>query len=399
MDKNVWKEKCSRVVDGLKDTITDVAKYLHDNPELGKTEYLASAYLRKCLEEAGFSVSDCVPEAFPTAFEAVKGKGPVHIGFLAEYDALPEIGHGCGHNLIAAMSMGAAMAVAEVIPEEVTVHVYGCPAEETAASKAYMSEHGVFDGLTAALIIHPGENKTAVGGTSYATHPLSFTFIGKPAHVADPDYHGINALDSAVDFYQALKAYDEKVTERHIIGAIITEGGTAPNVVPAKAVIKATIRAMKADYLEDVMLPEIKKLAQEISDAHGTELSMVHYEPLLKDMVNDPRLDVYFCEAFAALGEGYEIVDDDYAEGSTDVGNVSYVTRTSQPSLSIGKGISAHTPEFAEAAGSSYAMSQAVKGAKAMAYVAVDVATEKNIKPVALTEEERAWVSNFWGRS
>ena len=126
---------------------------------------------------------------------------------------------------------------------------------------------------------------------------------------------------------------------------------------------------MKADYLETVMLPEIRTLAQRISDDHGTELSMVHYEPLLMDMVNDPRL-----------------------------GNVSHITRTSQPSLSIGKGISAHTPEFAAAAGSSYGMAQAIKGAKAMAFVAVDVATEKNIKPVELTEEERAWVSNFWNR-
>ena len=398
MDKKKWTEDCSRAVEDWKETIMSIAGYLHDNPELGKQEYLAAAYLRNCLGEEGFTVTDCVPEAFPTAFEAVKGTGPVHIGFLAEYDALPEIGHGCGHNLIAAMSLGAAVAVAHVIPEEVTVHVYGCPAEETAASKAYMSEHGVFDGLAAALIIHPGETKTTVGGTSYATHPLAFTFTGKPAHIADPVYHGVNALDSAVDFYQALQAYNQRLQETHIIGAIITEGGTAPNIVPSKAVIKATIRAMKADYLETVMLPEIRTLAQRISDDHGTELSMVHYEPLLMDMVNDPRLDVYFCEAFAALGEGYEIVDDDYAEGSTDVGNVSHITRTSQPSLSIGKGISAHTPEFAAAAGSSYGMAQAIKGAKAMAFVAVDVATEKNIKPVELTEEERAWVSNFWNR-
>lgn len=130
------------------------------------------------------------------------------MGFLAEYDALPEIGHGCGHNLIAAMSVGAALAFAKAAGDKATVHVYGCPAEETVGSKVYMSEHGVFDGLDAAVIVHPGTDKTYIGGTSYATHPMQFTFLGKAAHVADATYHGVNALDALVDFYGRLKAYE-----------------------------------------------------------------------------------------------------------------------------------------------------------------------------------------------
>ena len=395
MDKAALKEMTDHHVDCIENVIRDIADYLHAHPELGMEETLASAYLRQILAEAGFSVHDCVPEAFPTAFTAVAGTGPVHIGFLAEYDALPGIGHACGHNLIAAMSVGAAIAFAASAGTLATVHVYGCPAEETAASKAYMSEHGVFNGLTAALIIHPGSDKTTLGGTSYATHPLEFTFTGKPAHVADPDYHGINALDALVDFYGRLQELSRQFTERHIIGAIITEGGTAPNIVPERAVLRATIRALKTEYLEGTMLPQIRKLAEDVSIAHGTSLVMHHYEPLLKDMVNDPKLDVYFAEAFNELGEEIAFQDDSYAEGSTDVGNVSYETRVSQPSICIGYDVAAHTPEFAAAAGSSYAKLQAVLGAKAMARVAIDVLGEKDIHPATPADDQAAWLKAF----
>lgn len=397
MDGKTMKAVSDRKVDEIESCIWGIAEYLHSHPELGTHEVLASAYLRRVLEEAGFTVNDCVPEAFPTAFEAVCGSGPVHIGFLAEYDALPGIGHGCGHNLIAAMSVGAAIAFAAAAASEATIHVYGCPAEETAASKAYMSAHHVFDNLTAALIIHPGEDKTTLGGTSYATHPLEFTFMGKPAHVADPAYHGINALDALVDFYGQLKQLEQTFTERHIIGAIITEGGTAPNIIPDRAVMRATIRALKTEYLEQTMLPQIKDLAQRVSDAHGTKLTMCHYEPLLMDMVNDPRLDVDFADAFSELGEEFDIKDDDFAEGSTDVGNVSYITRVSQPSLCIGYDISAHTPEFAAAAGSRYARIQALVGAKAMARVAIDVLHEKPVRENPADEREAAWRQAFGG--
>lgn len=355
--------------------IEGIAVYLHTHPELGKEEKLASAYLRQLLKEAGFSVTDVVPEEFPTAFHAIRGNGPLHIGFLAEYDALPEIGHACGHNLIAAMSIGAALAFAEAAADKTTIHVYGCPAEETVGSKVYMTEHGVFDNLDAALIIHPAED-TAIGGTSYATHPLQFEFHGQEAHVADKTYHGINALDALIDFYGRLKSLEKDFEEPHIIGAIITEGGTAPNIIPAKAVLKATIRALDADYLEKIMLPKIKDLAQQVAKAHQTGLNMVHYEPLCMDMVNDPRMDIYFAENFNILHEQFTVKEDDYAEGSTDVGNVSHCTRVSQPEIGIGHHIAAHTPGFAAAAISEYAKMQAVTGAKAMAMVATDILFE-----------------------
>lgn len=377
MEYKDLKDQACRYVDELKPVIYGIAESLHDHPETGMNEVFASATLKKILQGRGFAIDNPVADAFPTAFHAVCGHGPFQMGFLAEYDALPEIGHGCGHNLIAAMSVGAALAFAKAAGDKATVHVYGCPAEETVGSKVYMSEHGVFDGLDAAVIVHPGTDKTYIGGTSYATHPMQFTFLGKAAHVADATYHGVNALDALVDFYGRLKAYEKTLTERHIIGAIITEGGTAPNIVPDRAVLKATIRALKVEYLEDKMLPDIKKIARDVVDAHGAKVEMVHYEPLYKNMINDPRMDVYFADAFNQLYEEFGVRDDDYAEGSTDVGNVSQITRVSQPEICIGYDINAHTKEFAQAAGSDLGKMQALTGAKAMAMVALDVMGEK----------------------
>lgn len=379
MEKKEMKDIVCRRADELQPLIYDIAETLHAHPEISGKEVQSAAFLRHILQEHGFMVEDIVHDEFPTAFHASFGHGPFQMAFLAEYDALPEMGHACGHNLIAAMSVGAALAFSAVSGDAATVHVYGCPAEETAGSKVYMSEHGVFDGVDAAILIHPGaEDKSYIGGTSYATHPLEFVFHGKSAHVADPEYHGINALDALVDFYTQLKELEKTFSGRHIIGTIITDGGQAPNIIPDRAAMKATIRALDVQYLEHTMLPQIRALAQRVSNAHGTTVDMHHYEPLFKNMINDPKIDVYFAEAFNALYEEFGVRDDDYADGSTDVGNVSQVTRCSQPEICIGYNIAAHTGEFADAAGSDLGKMQALTGAKAMAMVAVDIMNEKD---------------------
>lgn len=298
------------------------------------------------------------------------------IGFLAEYDALPDIGHGCGHNLICLMSLGAGLAFNAVTDKIAQTVIFGCPAEETIGAKLNIADNGYFDDLQACLIIHP-DDKTTIGGTSFATHPLEITFLGKEAHVADPVYHGINALDALVDFYQEFKKLKQSFTKPNIIGTIITDGGIAPNIIPAKATLRATIRSLDTDYLEEVMLPQIKKLAQKIAQKHQTQLKMHHYEPLYKNLRSDKLLNQYYQENFSLLGEKYTLLPDDFADGSTDVGNVSHVTRTCQPTICIGNNLFVHTLEFANASGSEYAKKQALIGAKAMAMTAIDVLFEK----------------------
>lgn len=360
--------------DKLLPTFQEIASFLHSHPELGNQELQASALLKGILEQHGFHIDPVLPDRFPTAFHAAYGSGSHHIGFLAEYDALPGLGHGCGHNLIAAMSTTAALAAAKALPPQAaTIHLYGCPAEETIGSKVDMAEAGLFRNLEAALIVHPG-TETTFGGTSYATHPLQITFIGKPAHVADPDYHGINALDALVDFYQQLQQLEKSFTQPYILGKIITEGGTAPNIIPARAVLKATIRALDVTYLEDCILPAIKKLAQQVAASHGAEVELYHYEPLFMNLVNHKPLETLMQANLRSVGvTGFTITPDDFADGSTDVGNVSQQCPTIQPEIKIGTNIAAHTQEFCAAAGSEYGMAMSFKAAKAMALTAADV--------------------------
>lgn len=367
------KNKLCETADRYKKILEDIADYLHANPELGNEEFKSAEFLKKVLIKENFKMGEALPKEFPTSFHAMSGSGKVNIGFLAEYDALPEIGHACGHNLIAGMSVLAGIVCSKVLGDKATIHVFGCPAEETVGSKTVMSERGLFDNLQAAFICHPG-SETTFGGTSYATHPLRITFLGKPAHVADPDYHGINALDALVDFYQQLSELETTFRKPYILGKIITEGGTAPNIVPERATMKATIRSLDADYLENVMLKKIKSLAAEIAEKHGTELELEHYEPLFKNMINDKKLQSLMMDNMKKLGvEDIKVYDDYYADGSTDVGNVSHAVPTIQPEIKIGTDISAHTPEFAVAAGSEYAKEMALLAVKAMSMTACDI--------------------------
>lgn len=367
------KNKICAIADEYKNVLEEIADYLHDNPELGNAEYKAAAFLQKQLVKFGFNIQKPAVEEFPTSFKAVYGAGAVKIGFLAEYDALPEIGHGCGHNLIAAMSVLAGIVCSRVFGDKAEISIFGCPAEETLGSKTVMAERGLFDGLNAALLFHPS-SENALGGTSYATHPLRITFLGKPAHVADPDYHGINALDTMIDFFQKLNELQETFRKPYILGKIITEGGTAPNIVPERATMKATIRSLDADYLENHMLVQIKELAGAVAQKHGTGVELEHYEPLFKNMINDKTLQYIMMKNMTELGiKDIKVWADDFADGSTDVGNVSHVVPTIQPEIKIGACISAHTPEFAEAAGSSYGKDMALLAVKAMAMTVYDV--------------------------
>ena len=285
---------------------------------------------------------------------------------------MPKLGHACGHNLIAAMSFGAAAAFAAVAGKAATSYLIGCPAEETTGGKIALAEAGVFNDLTAALIIHPSDRNT-VGGTSYATHPLRVTFHGKPAHVASRTDKGVNALDALVLFYNGLAALRRTFTEETILAGIITKGGIAPNIIPDEAQMKLTVRSLSYRYLEETMLPAVKGLAAGIAQATSTTVVMDHYEPLYKELKNDEGLLKLYQANMAQLGEPVERLDDHEADGSTDVGTVSQIIPTLHPDIQIGTHISAHTPEFAVAAGSSEAEKRLLVGAKAMALTAIDL--------------------------
>lgn len=371
MNKQALKEQVVAVVNAMATELKEISLFLYNNPELGGHEYQAIQILTQAAKRRGFSVQQNI-SGYETSFIASYGSSGPRIAFLAEYDALPELGHACGHNLIAAMSFGAAVAFAATAGDQATSYLIGCPAEETSGAKVAMAADGVFSSLTAAFIIHPADNNN-IGGTSYATHPLKVTFHGYPAHVASKTDRGINALDALVMFYQGLKPLRQTFTQETILAGIITHGGIAPNIVPEKAEAKFTVRALSSAYLEETVLPSVRRLAEGIALATGTTVETVHYEPLFKELINDPPLMELFKNNMALLGETVTVLSPSDADGATDVGNVSHATRTIHPDLSIGCRFAAHTPGFATAAGSDYAQDRLLIGAKAMAMTAIDL--------------------------
>lgn len=371
MNKQALKEQAIAYVDAMASELMEISLFLHTHPELGGQEYQAAGLLAKAAKRRGFSLQQNI-SGYETAFIASKGTTGPRIAFLAEYDALPGLGHACGHNLIAAMSWGAAAAFAAVAANQAVACLIGCPAEETTGAKVAMAEDGVFDSLTAALIIHPADKNT-VGGTSYATHPLKVTFHGRPTHVASKTDKGVNALDALVMFYQGLKPLRQTFTQETILAGIITNGGTAPNIVPEEAEAKLTVRALSSEYLEQTVLPAVHRLAEGVALATGTTVTAVHYEPLFKELLNAPSLMTLFQNNMVLLGESVTVLKPEAAGGSTDVGNVSHRAPTLHPDLGIGCGLVAHTPDFAVAAGSDYAQKRMLIGAKAMAMTAIDL--------------------------
>ena len=367
------------IIDDMAHELRKLSLYLHDNPELGLNEHKAVKIIHQFLENHNFTSQVGLTD-YPELQTALRGDhnhdARYKIAFLGEYDALPELGHGCGHNLIAMMSLGAAVAFSQSAPEAWGTTFFGCPAEETIGGKVYMAEAGLFKGYEAALIIHPG-GENEVGGTSLATHPLEITFHGRSCHIASLTDSGINALDCAVDLYQKIKELKKMFPKGAIVGTIFTEAGTAPNVVTPKATLRMTVRGRTVDDLEGIILPAIKAAAQEIGASYGAQVEMHHYEPLFKDMRQDKKLLDLFKDVMTEFGETPRILPDDEADGSTDVGNVSYEVPTAQPTLQIGLGLEAHTPEFTCAAGSDYGLAQAIKGAKIMAVVALRYAMYK----------------------
>ena len=365
------KKRLCQKVDALEAEMTRLSLALHARPELGNEEYEAMRLLTDASRTQGFHVTQGVA-GLPTSFVAKRGDRGPKIAFLAEYDALPGLGHACGHNLIASMSFGAAAAFAALTTSQAQTYFIGCPAEETQGGKIALTNAGVFNGFDAVFIVHPSD-ETTLGGTSLASHPLCVRFHGREAHVASRSERGINALDALVLFYQGLQGLRLRFGEQALIAGIITAGGTAPNIVPALAEMKCTVRSLSSDYLEQQVLPAVRALATGIAEGTGATVTLEHYEPLFKELIQNTDLAAYFAENLRLLGEPVRQLPDNDAGGSTDVGNVSHVAPTLHPELSIGDGLTAHTPAFAQAAGSTAAQKRALVGAKAMAMSAWDI--------------------------
>jgi amidohydrolase len=270
-------EKVFPAVDSIKEKIIAINDYILANPEIGHQEVKSAQYLVEQLQAAGFAV-EVGAGGFPTAFKAVyqgKTPGPT-VAFLAEYDALPGIGHACGHNLIAAAACGAGMALQKMMGDlPGTIVVMGTPAEEVPPPvKGKMIENGAFDGVDVSLTIH-GADRTAAGGQALAVDILDITYTGQTSHAAASPDRGRSALDGALLAMHAIEMLREHVRSDTRIHGIITNGGEAPNIVPGKATLRYMVRALDRSYV-DAVVQRLEKCFQAGALATETTVSITN---------------------------------------------------------------------------------------------------------------------------
>jgi len=366
----------------LRPLVSDIAVSLYEHPETGLNEYFAADKLVGILKENGFQVERGLA-GLPTSFFARKGTGKPAIAFMAEYDALPAIGHGCGHNLMAACAVAAGIACSSVIPAGSLSDggpswiVLGTPAEETVGGKVIMSEQGVFDDIDAAFIAHPGQRDSVGGGVAWASHPIEITFHGRSAHAGGNPQGGINALDACVQAYIAIRNLRHSLRDDVRIAGIITHGGDAQNIIPDKAVMRFTLRCTDWRYLEDVIIPRVKRCAEGAALANGTTVEFRHHENLFRDTLEHPVLKELARKNFEYIG--HELNQETGGGGGvTDVGNVTWVT----PSIQIGFRIGdarGHSTDMADATVTDQGIDATVDAASVLSLCAVDLLLEPEL--------------------
>ncbi|EEL50112.1 MULTISPECIES: M20 family metallopeptidase [Bacillus cereus group] len=353
---------------------------IHANPEIGNQEFFASRTLSLLLGSAGFQLQHNIA-GHETGFIARKssGKQGPAIAFLAEYDALPGLGHACGHNLIGTISVAAAIALAEII-EEIggEIVVFGTPAEEggeNGSAKASYVKAGLFNNIDAALMIHPN-GKTATTSPSLAVDPLDFHFYGKSAHAAASPEEGINALDAIIQLYNGINALRQQLPSDVKIHGVITEGGKAPNIIPDYAAARFFIRAATRKRCIEIT-EKVRNIAKGAALATGTTVKINQFQNEIDELLVTKTFNEVIAEELENLGEEVSRKER-LGIGSTDAGNVSQVVPTIHPYIKIGPdNLIAHTNEFREAARSELGDKALLTSAKALAYTAYRLITEE----------------------
>jgi len=373
MDIVEVKQRVCDVIDGQSDLLLEVSHRIHEDPELAFAEHAAHDLLTEVLRDGGLQVT---PGAYglPTAFEATAGSTGPRVAVLCEYDALPGIGHACGHNIIAAAGLGAGLA-ASALAEAAggRLVVLGSPAEEGGGGKVNLIDGGAFDGVDAAVMVHPA-GRDLRRMHAIAIHQVEVTYHGAAAHAAAAPWKGRNALDAAVLGYNNLAALRQHLRPDERVHGIFTEGGDRPNIVPARA---ATHWYVRAGTRERLVALEARVLAclQAGADAAGCTMDAVWLDPAYDEMRDNAALgDLYAANAFALGRNVVEPKSDTAVMGSTDMGNVSQVVPSIHPMIAVSPpDIAIHTPAFATFAGGPDGDRAVLDGAKALAMTVVDV--------------------------
>lgn len=368
-----------RKADALRPQMIAVSKFIHDHPELGEQEFKSSQRLVDELSAHGFQIEMPIG-GMPTAFRATrKGRrtGPT-VAFLAEYDALPTVGHGCGHNFIGTASAFAGIILSDLMNTlNGRILVIGTPAEETIGGKITLLEAGVFEDVDVALMVHPS-TETRIYYSSLAAQIVEIEFRGKPSHAAASPWLGINALDALVQTYVAIDNLKKQLGPSVRIPGIITHGGVRANIVPERATGMFSVRAESYAELSDVV-EKVKACARGAALATGARLTFRKIDRRYDEMRTNRTLAALFEHHWLALG-GKIRHSPLKGRGSVDIGNISHVIPAIHPSIAItGPETPGHSREFAIAAVTPRAHRELLRVVKTLALSALDMLIQKQI--------------------
>ncbi len=368
-------QRIDDLVDRLAQELVDASHAIHDDPELNFEEHHAHDRLVTALERHGLAV-EAHAYGLETAFvaRAGTGNGPT-IAVLCEYDALPEIGHACGHNIIATSGLGAGLALAALADEfGGRVLILGTPAEEGGGGKVYMADGGAFVGVDAAMMVHPaGADLTRMN--TIAIHELFVQYDGQAAHAAAAPWKGRNALDAAVLGYNNIAALRQHIEPTERIHGIFTKAGDKPNIVPSHTEANWYVRSPTAVTLE-ALKPRVLSCLHAGAAAAGCEMHHQWAPVAYSDMIDNADMLSRYCEHAKDFGRDVQSPDAGAAPvvGSTDMGNVSYIVPSIHPMIAVAPhNVSIHTPEFAAYAVSKVGDQAVVDGAKLLARVGMDL--------------------------
>lgn len=391
MDKSILFKQMSDEIEKHWPALAALSDYMAARPEVSGEEFESSKRLVEILKNAGFEAEYPFMD-MPTAFMARKKgkKAGGRVALMAEYDALPEIGHACGHNLHGAMSVLAGLGLLPLMDElGGELLIAGTPAEETSGGKVAMSDSGVFDGIDLAMMIHSDCGRSSVKYRSLAMDAIEFTFSGQPAHAAHSPWEGRNALNGLQLFFHSLDMLRQHVRPDARIHGVYREGGVAPNIVPERAVGCFYFRAASRAYLDKVM-GKVWNCATGCALATDTDVAWKPFEASFKDMLPNSEAEGLLT-AIMREDFGLSLEDGEEYQGSSDMGDVSYCCPALQMKLDIsdGRKIRPHSREFAEATVTGAAHEALKLGAKILGSGALAVLTDEKLRERLVREFEK----------
>ncbi len=375
------KEAAAAVVERHLDDLVSLSHFVHAHPELCYDESASAGAVAETLRAGGLEVDQGVYE-LPTALESNAGTGELVVAVCAEYDALPEVGHACGHNIIAATAVGAGLALAAVADEiGLSVRVLGTPAEEGGGGKILMLERGAFAGVHAAMMVHPWPTERLVGACLAVAH-FDVTFTGHEAHASAAPWQGVNAQDALVISQVAIGLLRQQLPPGDQVHGVVTKSPGAANIIPGAITARYMVRARTFEALR-ALRPRVEACFEAGALASGCTLAYEELSPVYSHMETDPSLLAAYRANAESLGRTFEADDDGspLPTFSTDMANVSLAVPTIHPLIGIEtRGAVNHQKEFTAACITASADAAVRDGAVALAWTAIDAATDPALR-------------------